>query len=132
MTALNQSPAIVKINADELVKTMGIHGDIESLSQNIAAKGDCAVGVTHGGEYALLVENGKIHRYNLPQVDVVSTLGCGDSVNAGIAVALANGNILPDAFKFGLACGSANAATPLPGMVDAATVAQILPQVGIC
>lgn len=132
LAALEQSPAIVKINADELVKTLGIEGDIESLSREMSVKYGCAAGITHGGGYALLAENGKMHRYNLPQVDVISTLGCGDSVNAGITVALVNGKTLPDAFKFGLACGSANATTPLPGMVDAATVAQILPQIVRC
>lgn len=126
LAALEHQPALVKINASELRKTVGtpteVSGstkdEIEAAAKELIAQGAQAVGVTRGKESALLVTRDATLEFYVPHVELVSTLGCGDSANAGIAFSLQKGNSLPEAFIFGLACGTANAQTAMPGVID--------------
>ena len=117
LAALEYRPALVKINAEELRVTLGRDGETEDLAQELIRRGAVAVGITDGGETAMLVTLNETYKFSIPKVEVVSTLGCGDSVNAGIAFALAEGRSLKNSFSFGLNCGSANAQTSMPGVI---------------
>ncbi len=118
LAALEQKPALVKINTSELRKTLQEDGDTVELARELIARGAGSVGITEGGSQAVLVTPNTTVHYKIPKVKVVNTLGCGDSVNAGTAYMLAAGKTLPEAFAFGLACGTSNATTSLPGMID--------------
>jgi 1-phosphofructokinase family hexose kinase len=130
LAALERRPALVKINAAELLKTMN-SGDAEDAAQEMIARGAGAVGVTEGSKPALLVTRDETVRFHIPNVEVTSTLGCGDSVNAGIAFALEKGNSLKEAFVFGLACGASNAMNRLPGMVKVEQIELLVPQIRV-
>lgn len=130
IAALEAQPALVKINAAELLKTMN-STDVEDAAWEMLAHGAGAVGVTNGAKSALLVTREETVRFTVPKVDVVSTLGCGDSVNGGIAFALEKGSSLKEAFVFGLACGTANAINRLPGVVTPEQIAGLVPQIQI-
>jgi len=130
LAALKNRPALVKINAVELRETTGIE-NTEDAAQELIAQGAQAVGVTSGPDPALLITPETAHRVCVPCVSVVSTLGCGDAVNAGIVFALQKGSALPEAFAFGLACGTANAQTSLPGVIDPAAVASTASQITV-
>ncbi len=129
--ALSQCPALVKINVDELRSTVGMDGEVEDLAHELIANGAGAVGITEGADSAMLVMPSETIRFSIPKVKVVSTLGCGDSVNAGIAFMLAKGSSLPEAFVFGLACGSANAQTAMPGMIEPSLVVSLVGKISI-
>ena len=129
--ALEQQPALIKINATELRSTVGVDGEIEDLARELIARGAGAVGVTEGADNAMLVTPSETIRFKVPTVEVVSTLGCGDSVNAGTAFLLTQGSSLPEAFMFGLACGSANAQTSMPGMINVSDVTSLVSQIQI-
>jgi fructose-1-phosphate kinase PfkB-like protein len=118
LTALKKSPALVKINDSEMKLTMGRQGSVRELAPELMRLGAGCVGITRGGDSALLVNSDSAVSFEIPEVDVVSTLGCGDSVNAGICIGLSHGYSMEKAFMYGLACGSANAQAPLPGEVD--------------
>lgn len=128
LAALENRPTLVKINAEELIKTTGIK-DIEEAAQELIAQGAESVGITQGADSALLVTSNETIQFSIPKVDVKSTLGCGDSVNAGIAFALQKGSSLKEAFVFGLACGAANAQTTMPGVVDLEPIAQLAQEI---
>jgi len=128
LAALEARPTLVKINAAELIKTTGI-SDIEEAAQDLIAQGAAAVGITQGADSALLVTPTKTVQFSIPSVDVKSTLGCGDSVNAGIAFALQNKSSLKEAFVFGLACGAANAQTAMPGVVNPEQISKLAQQI---
>lgn len=130
LAALELQPSLVKINAAELLKTMN-STDIEDAAWEMLAHGAGAVGVTHGAKNALLVTREETVRFSIPKVDVVSTLGSGDSVNAGIAFALQKGSSLKEAFVFGLACGASNAMNRLPGVVTPEQIARLVPQIKV-
>ena len=127
--ALPLEPTLVKINANELFQTTGsaaageIRGDdIEKAAQALISSGAQAVGVTQGGNTAWLVTRHAARRFTIPKVTVISTLGCGDAVNAGIAFSLRQCRDMEKAFVFGLACGVSNAMHRLPGMIDPSQV----------
>jgi len=117
LATLEHSPALVKINAEELRISLGKDGKTEDLAGELIDHGARAVGITDGAEKAMLVTPDAVEEFRVPKVKVVSTLGCGDSVNAGIAFALSEGRSLKEAFVFGLECGSANAQTSMPGVI---------------
>ncbi len=125
--ALRYRPTLVKINAAELFLTVGMkdadtdnEADIQTAARRLIEGGAMAVGVTRGARDAWLITGPHAQRFTLPVVNVISTLGCGDAVNAGIAFALRQHRGLEAAFAFGLACGVSNAMHRLPGMVDPA------------
>ncbi len=130
--ALAERPALVKINTAELKSTIGMDGETEELAQELIARGAGAVGITEGADSAMLVTPSETIRFIIPEVEIASTLGCGDSVNAGIAFMLANGSSLPEAFLFGLACGSANAQTSMPGLVKVSDITALVSQITMC
>lgn len=129
--ALSAAPDVVKINADEVRSSVGQDGeaDVIRLSRRLLAAGAGSVGITQGAQTAFLVTSAGAWAYEVPAVKVVSALGSGDCVNAGMALALAAGQSLPEAFAFGLACGTANAEVAEPGGIDAERVAVLLPKI---
>lgn len=128
LAALEHRPALVKINSAELTKTTGIK-NIEEAAKDLIAQGAGAVGITQGPDTALLVTPNETVQFSIPNVEVKSTLGCGDSVNAGIAFSLSKGNPLTEAFVFGLACGAANAQTAMPGVVNPEQIAKLAKEI---
>ena len=130
LAALEQRPALVKINAAELLKTMS-SDSVEDAAQEMLACGAGAVGVTQGAQPALLITREGTVRFCVPDVEVVSALGSGDSVNAGIAFAQQKGGSLQEAFIFGLACGVSNAMNRLPGVVKLDQIAAIVPRIKV-
>jgi 1-phosphofructokinase len=60
---------------------------------------------------------------------VVSTVGCGDAMVAGLAVALVDGLGPEETVRFGVACGTANLYSREPGAIDRAKTAEILSHV---
>lgn len=130
LAALEFQPSLVKINAAELLKTMN-SDNIEDAAWEMLAHGAVAVGVTQGSKPALLVTREETVQISIPKVNIVSTLGCGDSVNAGIAFALRKGSSLKEAFVFGLACGASNAMNRLPGVVKPDQIAKLVPQIKV-
>jgi fructose-1-phosphate kinase PfkB-like protein len=133
LTALEAKPDFVKINAAELQRSLSSKVDtpegLISLMRTLQGKGAKSVGITQGGNFAYLLFEERVMRFVLPQVQVVSALGSGDSVNAGVIAALLKGHDLPSAFQFGLACGAANAETASPGAVSVERAIAICDQI---
>jgi 6-phosphofructokinase 2 len=71
-----------------------------------------AVVVSLGAEGALLATREGTERLAAPQVPVVSRIGAGDSMVAGIVFALARGDSIREAALLGLAAGTATVMTP--------------------
>jgi len=122
LAALEAKPDIVKINAEELRTSCALDGivteNVVDMASHLLSKGAGCVGITRGGQAAFLVTEHGVWSFAVPAVEVVSALGSGDCVNAGMAYALAKGESLEEAFSFGLACGSANAEVEQPGGID--------------
>ncbi len=107
---------LLKPNVSELSVIAGggmSQGVIEGAARSIVATGRAeAVVVSTGAAGAMLVDARGLHRVPAPIVQVANRVGAGDSMVAGIAVALARGWTLADAVQFGVAAGSAAVAAP--------------------
>jgi 6-phosphofructokinase 2 len=71
-----------------------------------------AVVVSLGPDGALLVTDAVSQRFSAVPVEVVSGVGAGDAMVAGIAVALTRGWSLTDAVRYGISASAAKLLTP--------------------
>lgn len=133
---LSAKPDLVKLNTEELERTCGLPDRSEpSLARGAAMlqdKGADTVLVTDGAKPAHLFRATNYWTLAPPSLRALNPIGSGDSVTAGLIFALQHGSELSEAAAFGLACGSANALTETPGLLDAATVQELTPRVEIC
>lgn len=66
-----------------------------------------------------------------PKVQVNSAVGSGDSLVAGVCIGMQENMPMREAFKLGVACGTATATTPGTALCKKETVQQILQQIQI-
>ena len=120
LQALPHEPLLAKLNVSELEKTFAItcrnEKQVVAAARRLTAAGAAWALVTNGPQPAILVHrDGPVWCVLPPAIrSVVSAIGSGDCVNAGLAHALLRGDDMPDAVRFGLGCGSANALTTTP------------------
>jgi 6-phosphofructokinase 2 len=85
----------------------------ETLARGLVETGQCeAVVVSLGAAGALLVIAAGCERFRAPLVPIVSKVGAGDSMVAGLVLSLARGQSLKTAVRFGVAAGAAAVMTP--------------------
>jgi 1-phosphofructokinase len=110
--ALEGGLDLLKVSDDDLAKT-GEVPDTEretllAAIDRLARRGAAAIVVTRAQEPSLALLDGARYEIRSPQVDPIDARGAGDSVTAGIAVALARGQSLSDAVRLGTAAGTLN------------------------
>lgn len=124
--AIEKKPYLIKPNYDELC---ALFGKSEMSGKEIAA---AAAELRHGGVKNVLVslgadgallasDDGNIYRVRAPHVDVISTVGAGDSFLAGFLAGEEHGAQF--ALSLGAAAGSATAACE--GIADAESVMRL-------
>ena len=114
--ALPERPYLIKPNRYELELLCGRKlptvEDVAHEAQLLHQEGVEHVCVSLGGAGALFIDNSGAYYATAPQIDVISTVGAGDSMVAGLIYALAREEDSMQVLRFGVACGSATAATP--------------------
>ncbi len=86
---------------------------LESAAQKLIKNGCCEfVVVSLGAGGAYLSSKNACIRITAPTVPIQSKVGAGDSMVAGLTLALAKGNSIEDSAMFGVAAGSAAVMTP--------------------
>ena len=68
--------------------------------------------VSLGAAGIIAAFNGSVEHIVPPTVPIVSKVGAGDSMVAGIVLSLAKGMPVPNAIRFGVAAGTAAVMTP--------------------
>lgn len=121
-------PLLVKLNRQELLHTVG-ERSVERAARWLCRSGARQVLVTEGAAGARLFCPEGSWQLEIPRVRAVNPIGSGDAVTAGIVVGLQRGQTLLEAVRLGMACGVANALTPLAGYVRRADVGRLLPRV---
>jgi len=125
---------MIKPNLKELASLAGTDSltpnNAAEAAKKLIAQGECqAIAVSMGAQGALLVTEQIIVEVPQPSVNVKSTVGAGDSLVAGIVYGLFQNYSLPDAVRFGVACGSAatmNPGTELCNKMDAEEIFRAL------
>ncbi|WP_042477354.1 1-phosphofructokinase [Bacillus ndiopicus] len=106
-------PFAIKPNEDEVTQLLGKAVESE---QDLIQAGERlqALGIEHicfslGAKGALFINESGVFRVNAPKIEVVNTVGSGDSFLGGLTYKLSQGAPYSEAYKWAVACGSANA-----------------------
>ena len=113
--AIKEKPRLIKPNKDEMLELMGQKNATEEqmieYAQNICKEGIAYVLISLGKEGAMLVSEHGVWKGQAPEVDVKSTLGCGDTVVASMCISFAEGDEPATMLQKAIALSSANAMT---------------------
>jgi 6-phosphofructokinase 2 len=134
--ALDEGVTLIKPNLVELSDFVGaaLANDKDRIAacRKLAANGRAEmVALTLGEDGALLVTADHVWRAQPMAIDVVSTVGAGDSFLGGMVAALAAGQSMEAAFRVAVAAASAAVRSPGTELCREADVKRLLPQVKI-
>jgi tagatose 6-phosphate kinase len=131
--ALAERPFLVKPNLEEAAATLDLPNDESDARAAVSALMEVGARwalVSMGATGSLLGGGpGNLWRIEPPRVEAVNPIGSGDSMAAGLLLALQRGSTVPDAGVYGTACAAANALTSTSGEVRPADVEDLLPRV---
>lgn len=113
-------PTMIKPNTDEIAAILGRKPS--SLDEIVAAAREVReqhgveiVVVSLGGDGAIMSCADGEFRGTAPKIEVVNTVGSGDTLVGAFSVATARGLSLPERLRYAMACASANCLTPSTG-----------------
>lgn len=134
-TALATPAICIKVNGHEISEALGVDvSDLASAQRALIMlreRDRVASVITLGSAGALLAtKEGKWYAQG-PQVNVVSTVGSGDSFLGGLVSALDGGQSWPDALRDAVAAGTANTLSPGGGQFTRQQFDEIRRQVQI-
>jgi 1-phosphofructokinase family hexose kinase len=131
LLALAERPWLVKVNASEAAESTGLATDdldgVVAAARRLRELGARGALVTRGADGAVFVGEEAWVLGPPPELGPYS-VGSGDALLAGYAVALADGRSLPDALRYATAVAAANALTPGQGEVEPPEVDRLFPQ----
>lgn len=108
-------PTLIKPNELEFSKMLGRPLETDQAliqaAREVVAKGVEYVVISMGGDGLLGISADKAYKVEVPKIAVRSTVGAGDSVVAGMLMALSSGEPFEKAICMGAAFGSAMAST---------------------
>jgi tagatose 6-phosphate kinase len=133
--AIKDKPFLIKPNEEELEYITGISvktdEDVFLASSRVLEMGAENACVSLGKRGMML--NGSLGRFiiNIPTVEAVNPVGCGDSLVAGLAYALHEDYNIIDMLKFANGCGISNALHKGVGQIDPIQVDKFAKQVTV-
>lgn len=131
--ALQHNPFLVKPNDVELAELYGVtletENDYLKYGQKLIEAGARFAIVSLGSKGALLFTSEGVYRGHSPKGTLKSSVGAGDSMIAGFVGTYLESEDAVEAFKMGLACGSATAFTDDLAKKD--EIEALLPQVQV-
>jgi 1-phosphofructokinase family hexose kinase len=134
-SALDASPELIKPNVEEAEEILGRalrhDSDVLVAAEELRARGPRCVVISQGADGAIGVDEWGAWKAIPPKVEVRSTVGSGDSMMAGLAIALNEGRGLCEGLRLGSAAGAATAAVPGTELGTAEHVKRLVPQVVI-
>lgn len=108
-------PTMIKPNSEEMenLLNVSINNEEEVIKNAIKLheSGIELVVVSLGSDGALLVCEDGVYHGKPPKIEVVNTVGCGDSMVAAFAVAMERGYSKTDSLKYAISISAANAMT---------------------
>jgi 1-phosphofructokinase family hexose kinase len=120
--SLRAGPHLVKVNAHELAealdRSLPDRAALAAAVRELSALTGGWVAVTAGADGLLLAQGDRLIHAHLPMSRVVNTVGCGDSLLAGMAWRFSQGHDLIDLARWGVACGAANTQSIGAGYID--------------
>lgn len=118
---VKHKPNMIKPNADEIEmltgKSVDCEADLIAAGLEIVRGGVEQVVISLGADGALMIREDGIYKATVPKIDAVNTVGCGDCMTAGFAMAFEK-NMTPEkALVHASAMGCAAAMTEETGFL---------------
>lgn len=133
LKTLPEHPLLVKPNNHELADlfhtTFNGLDDIVAAGRKLLTMGAQHVLVSMAGDGGLMITPDKVYRSLAPKGTVINSVGAGDSMIGGFVGTFAATKDPLEAFRYGLACGSATAFSE--DLATRAKIDEILPQIEI-
>ncbi|MFN8224656.1 MAG: sugar kinase [Gaiellales bacterium] len=101
---------VLLCNAEEAVR-LAREQDVEAAARSLGERGPLVV-IKLGGEGALACRGEHVAQVAADPIEVVDTVGAGDSFDAGFLAATLGGRGLDDALAIAVACGSLSTRAP--------------------
>ncbi len=133
----NPQGVCIKVNRTELTIGLNLKLADQTITPLLKAgaklldRGAAQVVITLGRHGAVAITPSGVWQLIPPPVQVVSTVGSGDAMLAGLAIARLEGQPFKAALAFGVACGTVNTLSSLPGDVDRTQVEDLVSQVEV-
>jgi len=134
---LRARPDFVKPNRKEAEAVLGVRirssADAQNAVAELIARGAHSSAITLGSEGLVWQESarGPAWMARPPQLDAISTVGCGDVTLAGFAYASQQGWMGEEAVRFATACGAANCLARWEGRINFKDVESLLPRIEV-
>ena len=133
LKTLPEHPLVVKPNNHELAEMFHVKfngmDDIVKYAKKLLEMGAQHVLISMAGDGGLMVTKDKVYRSLAPKGTVINSVGAGDSMLAGFTGTFAETKDPVEAFRYGLASGSATAFSE--DLAARAKIDEILPQIKI-
>ncbi|MGL5330284.1 MAG: 1-phosphofructokinase [Peptostreptococcaceae bacterium] len=119
--ALESKPYLIKPNSDEIKQLLDVN--VESKEEIIGAArqllemGAQNVCISLGKDGMIYINKDEVYEVKIPKVDVVNTVGSGDSTIGGFSVGILRGYDIIDTLKLANGCGISNALNVETGFV---------------
>ncbi|QTB27768.1 1-phosphofructokinase [Lysinibacillus sphaericus] len=128
-------PFIIKPNKDEIAQLIGrsalTQEDLVHTGVKLQKMGIEHVCFSLGEQGALFVHPSGVYKVNAPSINVVNTVGSGDAFLGGLIYKLSHGADHTEAYKWAVACGSANAAHNEIAKVQRKNVEKLIDEIQI-
>jgi fructose-1-phosphate kinase PfkB-like protein len=123
----------VKPNRAELARTMKcdlqLDEDLQRVMLELNSRGARWVVITDGPRPVWVSSAGQTWKLQPPLIHVVNPIGSGDSLAAGMAMALDRGADVLEAVRYGIAAAADNATQLLPCRLDPSRIDNLVTQV---
>ena len=133
--ALSARPLLIKPNVEETEEILGRKlrndADVFSAAVELRARGAENVVISQGADGAIGLGVGGAWKAIAPSVTARSTVGAGDSMVAGLAIAFNEGSGLREGLRLGSAAGAATAMVAGTQLCEAAEVSALMERVRI-
>jgi 1-phosphofructokinase family hexose kinase len=130
---LDARPTLIKPNANEVMdllgRTLANDADVVAAASELSQRGAENVVISQGAAGAIAVGPEGVWKAVPPSVVARSTVGSGDSMVAGLTIALTEGTDIVEALRLGTAAGAATAIIPGTQLCHPDDVARFLPEV---
>ena len=128
-------PTMIKPNIDEIRaltgKPMNSREAIIAAARDLHDEGIGIVVISLGSKGSLVSCNEGVYDVNVPKIDTVNTVGCGDSMIAGFSVGMSRGLPIEEVIRLASAVSAANAMRMETGFVVMDDVNMLMPQIRI-
>jgi 1-phosphofructokinase family hexose kinase len=133
--ALAARPELIKPNVEEAIALLGRplanDDDVLDAARSLRALGAARVVISQGAHGAIGVDETGAWKVRAPAILVRTTVGAGDSMVAGLAIALDEGRGLAEGLRLGTAAGTATCAVPGTQLGSREEIERLLPGITV-